>query len=356
MKTIQPSLSRGELAPGLHGRIDTAAYAISLKTCRNMVTRPTGGAVKRPGFIYRGSVKTGTLHTRIFPFVYSTETRYIVEAGNLYFRFWYMTDAGLARLESGGSPVEVVTPYATADLDSIRITQSADVLYLAHPDYQTRELRRLTASTFELALYENRLGPFRPLNTNEGVRCAVSAATGQVTVTASEAMFEAGHVGALFYIEEQELRNVEPWEPAAKGISLGAYKRSDGKVYKAVRSATGGTYNVTGSIRPIHESGRAWDGSGDTRNDGVSDYSVGVEWEFVHPGYGVVKLTGYTDARTMTGYVVTTIPDSCVGTATPTTTWNLVGDGATKTFAVVDALSGSTNDYSVTFDGVGVPS
>lgn len=351
---MQPSLSRGELAPGLHGRIDTAAYAISTKTCRNFVTRPTGGAVKRPGFIYRGSVKTGTLATRIFPFIYSTETRYVVEAGNLYFRFWYMTDAGLAQLESGGSPVEIATPYLTADLEAIRITQSADVLYLAHPDYQTRELRRTDASTFELALYDHRNGPFRPLNTNEGVRVAVSAEQGTVTVTSSDPIFEAGHVGALFYVEEQELQNTKPWEPGQKAMALGEYRRSDGKTYKSTAVQSGGSYYVSGSIRPIHESGRAWDGSGDVRNDGVSDYAVGVEWEFVHPGYGVVKLTNYVSATEMTGYVVTRVPDSCVGTATAANTWNAVGDGTTTAFSITGATATSVRDYSVTFDGVGV--
>ena len=53
-------------------------------------------------------------------------------------------DNALVRLESPpGTPVEVVTPYATADLEGIRYTQSADVLYLVHPAYASHRRRRM---------------------------------------------------------------------------------------------------------------------------------------------------------------------------------------------------------------------
>ena len=85
---LQPSMSGGELTPGLHGRVDVARYQVSLATCRNFITRSTGGADKRPGLIFRGAVKNGTQATRLLPFIYSTETKYLIEAGYLYFRFW----------------------------------------------------------------------------------------------------------------------------------------------------------------------------------------------------------------------------------------------------------------------------
>lgn len=356
-KMLQPSMSAGELSPGLQGRVDIARYAVGLKTCRNVITRPTGGGGKRTGMIYRGAVKNGAVKGRLLPFIYSTQVRYLIEVGDLYFRFWYLdaTNA-LFRLESGAVPIEVVTPYTTADLENIRITQSADVLYLVDPDYRTRELRRLTATSFELREYENRLGPFRPVNGNEAALSAASAATGQVVVTCSEPIFKPGHVDALFFLEEKELRSIKPWEPAQRDLSIGDYRRSDGKIYRLVTKSSGGTYCVSGGVRPIHEDGRAWDGSGDTRSDGVANYSVGMEWEYVNAGFGIVKLTGYTDANTMSGLVIERVPDSCVGTAVAATTWGLVGDGSTKTFAIAGATSESVNDYTVSIDGVGVPS
>lgn len=424
MKFPQPSMSRGELSPGLHGRTDIAAYAIALARCRNAITRPTGGTIKRPGFRFRGKV-TGA--SRIFPFIYSTSIKYLIEAGNLYFRFWVdgarltetakvVTGAtaanpvvitsnahgfangdkvtiegvrGMTRLNggvytvagvtantlqlsgvngtayaayvSGGTIakiVEVVTPYTTADLANVRITQSADVLYLVHSGHAPRELRRLTSTSFQLRNFDFRLGPFRLLNGENAVIMAASAATGNVTVTCNANVFNAGMVDGLVYLEEKELRTVKPWEPLARNVTVGSYRRSDGKVYRATAIATkpagpGTAYNITGNSRPLHEVGRAWDGPGDQRDDGVNGYSVGVEWEYVHGGFGIVKVTGYTSPTQVSGVVVQRVPDACVGTAPAPVAgpWTMSGDAVTKTFPVVGATSPTQADYTVTIGG-----
>lgn len=88
MKFSQPSLSAGELAPGMRGRVDMARYYIALGRARNFITKPTGGGVKRPGTFFRGYVKFSNRLTRLLPFVYSTEVKYMVEMGHQYMRFW----------------------------------------------------------------------------------------------------------------------------------------------------------------------------------------------------------------------------------------------------------------------------
>lgn len=88
MEFTQPSMSRGELAPGLRGRVDTVAYSIALQLCRNVYTKPTGGVASRPGRRFRGRAKYGDRYTRLIDFVYSTEAKYLIEAGDQYFRFW----------------------------------------------------------------------------------------------------------------------------------------------------------------------------------------------------------------------------------------------------------------------------
>ena len=338
------------MSPGLHGRVDVARHAVSVATCRNFITKASGGVVKRPGLIHRGEVKDSSDITRILPFQFNTTTKYLIEAGDLYFRFW----VNGARLEVASVPVEVVTPYSSADLSDLRFTQSADVLYLVHPDYQTRQLRRLTATSFELALYENRNGPFRPLNANLGVRMASSSATGATTITCSESVFTSGMVGALVYLEEQELRSIKPWEPAQKSIVVGDLRRSDGKVYKCTAVTSGGAYHVSGSVRPTHEYGRAWDGSGYTRSDGVDNYTVGVEWEYIHSGFGIAKITGYTSGTSVSALVLNRMPDSCVGSASALTTWTFSGNNSTKVFSITGATQVSPQDYTVTIGGIGV--
>ena len=88
MKFLQPSLSGGEMSPGMRGRVDLARYAVSLGRSRNFITKPTGGGEKRPGTIVRGRTKYSNRPTRFIPFVYSTEVKYLIEAGDGYLRFW----------------------------------------------------------------------------------------------------------------------------------------------------------------------------------------------------------------------------------------------------------------------------
>lgn len=367
MKAPQPSFAAGELAPALHGRTDLTRYAIGLATCRNVVIRPTGGGTKRTGTRYRATVKAPDVRGRLLPFVYSTDVRYLIEVGDLYFRFFYLNSLGqlVPLLDGAGAQVEVATPYETDDLGLLRITQSADVLFIAGINGSTKvppkELRRVTPTSFELVDHANRLGPFRALNAVESTRIAISAAQGTATATANVDVFTAGMVGGLIYVEEEELRGVKPWEPIERNVAVGTQRRSDGKVFRAASIPdTGGLagtpYYITGNTRPIHESGRAFDGPGDTRSDGVNEYKVGVEWEFLHATYGIAKITAFTDARTVTVEVVKRIPDSIIGTAPVAAggPWTFSGNDATTEFDITGAASNSTKDYRVTIGGAPV--
>ena len=87
-KFLQPSLSGGELSPGMRGRVDLARYPVSLGKARNFITKPTGGGAKRPGTVFRGRVKFSNKMTRLVAFIYSTSVKYLLEMGDGYIRFW----------------------------------------------------------------------------------------------------------------------------------------------------------------------------------------------------------------------------------------------------------------------------
>lgn len=362
MKFLQPSLSGGEMAPGLRGRVDVTRYAISVAQCVNFVTRPTGGVIKRPGLRFNGEAKDSTRPVRILPFVYSTEIKYLLEFGVGYIRFWVpATPYGYALLTTGGVPVEVASPYTAAHLPFLRITQSADVLYIAGINLTgailpPKELRRTSATTFTLTDFAFRRGPFRLMNSDESVKVAVTAVTGNTTVTCNAGIFSANMIGGLIYFEEKELRAVKPWTPLERTVTVGTTRRSDGKVYRcaSVPSVSGGQYYICGNDRPVHEIGRAFDGPQDKRNDGVNDYFVGVEWEYLHGAFGIVKITGFTSATSVTGVVIERLPASIIGTSpAPGGTWAKNGDGATKVFNLTapNNSSPSVFDYAVTVDG-----
>lgn len=84
--TIQPSFAKGELAPELHGRVDTAAYRIGLATARNAIVHTYGGISRRPGSRFVAPVKEHTYAPRLVPFQFKTTDSYVLEFGNLYMR------------------------------------------------------------------------------------------------------------------------------------------------------------------------------------------------------------------------------------------------------------------------------
>jgi len=357
-KPIQPSFTGGELSPTLFGRVDLERWGTSLKTCRNFIVQADGGVVNRTGSYFVDETKDSNRVFRLLPFVVGEDVSYVIELGHLYMRFY----ANGALLRVAGVPVEVASPYTEDDIWDVKHTQSADVMTLTHPDYQQRQLRRLTVTSFELGLYEARNGPFQPLNANEAIVMSASATTGIVTLDASSAVFNANMVDALVYLEQKELREVKPWVPDERGVTVGTLRRSDGKTYRctsvpSLSGLAGTPWYQTGNVRPSHDKGRAFDGPQDARTDGTNGYRVGVEWEFLDYGYGVVRITQYNSPTQVIGVVTLQLPVSVTGgLGSPGTTWTLSGDGVDKTFTIAGASSTVKTDYSVTIAGQAVQS
>lgn len=88
---------------------------------------------------------------------------------------------------SGGTAsqiFELVTPYTEDDLPDIRVTQSADILYIFHPDHEPAELIREEPLTWSLDEWVSQDGPYFPINTT-AVTLTLSGTSGSVNVTAS---------------------------------------------------------------------------------------------------------------------------------------------------------------------------
>jgi len=129
-----------------------------------------------------------------------------------------LTDVEVASLTGSDSttPAEIETPYLTADLYDLHFAQSADVMYLTHPDYEPRKLSRLSNSIWKLESTGYETGPFRLQNDDENAKISSTATTGSVTLTATgcapfvdgttgfeptgSAGTDASNTGALFKI------------------------------------------------------------------------------------------------------------------------------------------------------------
>jgi hypothetical protein len=79
-------------------------------------------------------------------FEFNRSQSYVLEFGNLYIRFY--TQNG--QIESGGSPYEIVSPYTEAQLDELQVAQSADTMYIVHPDVAPQKLVRTSNTSWAL--------------------------------------------------------------------------------------------------------------------------------------------------------------------------------------------------------------
>ena len=190
---IQTSFTGGEFSPLLEGRVDLAKYTSSCKTLENIIVRKHGPASRRGGFYFASEVKDSSKKTRILPFEFSATQAYIIEFGDQYVRFYknYGPIASGPFAEVFDSPFnkgasyEVSTPYLEAELFELVITQSADVLYIAHKNHEPRTLSRTADTSWTLDIIQFLDGPYGSVNaTATTLGLSHTSGTGR-TVTAS---------------------------------------------------------------------------------------------------------------------------------------------------------------------------
>ena len=172
----------GELSPRLDGRNDLAKYSTGCKTLENMIVYPHGSAARRSGTQFVSEVKDSSKKTRLISFEFSTVQTYILEFGDQYIRFY--KDNG--QILSGGSPYEISSPYLEAELFDIKFAQSADVMYLTHPNHAPRKLARTGHTSWTLIDNVINNGPFMDHNITTTTLTSSHKSVGQTaTVTAS---------------------------------------------------------------------------------------------------------------------------------------------------------------------------
>lgn len=99
------------------------------------------------------------------------------------------------------SALEIATAYALADAPNIHVCQNADVMYLFHEKYKTQKLTRVSATEFTIIDAPFIRGPFLDANITSTTLTANAATGAGITVTASAAVFQAGHVGSLWRLK-----------------------------------------------------------------------------------------------------------------------------------------------------------
>ena len=200
----------GELSPRLDGRNDIAKYNTGCKTLENMIIYPHGSAARRSGTQFVAEVKDSTKKTRLIAFEFSTVQTYILEFGDQYIRFY--KDNG--QILSGGSAYEISSPYLEAELFDIKFAQSADTMYICHPNHHPRKLTRSGHTNWTLVDDVIINGPFMDHNvetTTATPSHKVVGATTTVTFSATTGInanqgFLSTDVGRLLHVKDGHLK------------------------------------------------------------------------------------------------------------------------------------------------------
>jgi hypothetical protein len=208
-----PSFNAGEVSPFIDARTSLEKYRSACRTLENFQILPYGGVIRRPGTQFLGATKSATSQTRLIGFNFSTTTRFVIEMGVGYMRFWNpstgapvnaATPAAWATgniysvgnyVSSGGttyycvtahtagtfatdlaagrwvaqSILEIPTPYAAADLREIQFSQINDIMYFAHANYLPHKLSRLADNNWTFAPIVFDYPPLQDQNATEQV-------------------------------------------------------------------------------------------------------------------------------------------------------------------------------------------
>lgn len=295
------NFTAGELTPLLEARVDLAQYANGCRTVSNFLIHPQGGVYRRGGTQYISGVKTNSKKVRLVPFEFSVSQAYVLEFGENYIRFY--ANQGQVVSGSPSAAVELTTTYAESELFELQFAQSADILYITHPNHAPAQLTRTAATTFTIAdtVFED--GPWLDENI-ETTTLTPSATTGTITITASATTginggdgFQSTDVGRLVRIG-----HVAGAWAASTSYSVGDVVRNNDNIYKAIRAGTS-----AGSGGPSGEGDAIVDGS--------------VTWEYVEDGgvrWGYAEIT----AITSTTLVDATVKEDFGGTSAETS-WRL---------------------------------
>jgi hypothetical protein len=243
---------------------------------------------------------------------------------------------------SGGTasePVEIAHNWAEADVPNLSFAQTANTLYIAHPDYPTYLLTRTSHTAWTLNIINSNRGPFRAINTgvasmkigggsDDGFGGRSVGATG-LTLTASASVFTADHVGAVFRLWEPGqgtgVMTPTPGVPFANGSKYTVA----GNVYGASNATWGASASGYSPNDPAGPVANTWlsqwslpthrDATVRVQDDDGSDYHDST---YLHDGSCIVQVTAYFSGTTVHVTVIqNNVPHTIIDGVGTTTFW-----------------------------------
>jgi len=284
------SFNAGELSPKLDARVDTEKYAAGCRQCQNMIPMPHGGVTRRKGFEFVAAAKYDATNkpVRLMDFQFSRTVSFMLELGNLYMRFYYLGN----QIEVGGNPYEIVTPYLAAECDELQYVQINDVIYITHPSHPVQKLARIANDSWTLTTVDFDRPPFLDENLT-AITIDPSATTGSISLVASSALFEAGHIGAYFNIGHR--RESTSAELAITAVAASAAVLVTGKWF----FRTYGIWTATVELERSLDGSTNWEAV--RSYIGRKDRNIDVEGEEDDQAYYRINIPAFTSQTATNG-------------------------------------------------------
>jgi hypothetical protein len=201
LRLVKTDFTAGELDHLLMAREDIKAYAKGVKRLRDWTQLDSGAIRRRPGSKYLATLLANSI---LKPFAFGQDQDYVFAFSNT--RVDIYTDAGVAATNLTSAP------WSTSQLTRLYPAQSADTMILCHPDMPMDRILRTGASTFTRGAFtfeENTAGTVRHQPyykfADDTVTITPSALSGSITLTASSAVFVAGHDDTIFRWKGKEI-------------------------------------------------------------------------------------------------------------------------------------------------------
>jgi hypothetical protein len=253
---IQTNFSTGELDPLLRSRIDLAQYNNALAKATNVVVQPQGGIRRRPGLKYIAELpNTAANGVRLVPFEFSVDDSYMLCFVNE--RMYVFKDGVQITAINGGANPYLTTTITSAMLSQLNWTQSADTMFIVHPDLAPVKLVRggsdssWTISTYTFSSIPKYAFTLTVTTPTSG-HLTPSAVSGNVTLTSQNSAFSAGSVGQYINAYPQGRARIIQYITATSVKAVTEYPFFD------TSNIAQGSWEIESGYEDVWSSGKGW--------------------------------------------------------------------------------------------------
>lgn len=185
----------------------------------------------------------------------------------------------------GAGAMEVIAPWAEADLGNIRSIQSGDVIFTACKNYHQYRIERQATRSWSIVKYHAEDGPFKNINITP-TRITPSALSGDITLTSTKDLFTSTNVGSLYELTSNgqqvsaSLTAGDTWSDNIRVTGVGASQRQ-------FAITLSGTWSATVTLqRSVGEPGD-WNDVKSYTVNGTDNYSDGLDNQIIYYRVGI---------------------------------------------------------------------